>query len=165
MSYLLTVGLFCCVLLANDVYTLNLEDVQLNNSVFQELLVRIREQDAKIATLEVMILADRKDYDVRMEQSDSKMKVLEDTIETLKKLILKSESQPSSDRQLKMFPGSEKNHKTVAATISRPLKARSTPDDLIPDPGDEEGQVKAKRVAPGVAAAPGKYVNLYLMLM
>lgn len=69
MAYLINVGFLCCVLLANEANGFDLGDGDILSSAFQELLVKIQEQGTKIASLDETIMADRRDFNEKIESA------------------------------------------------------------------------------------------------
>lgn len=118
MAYLINVGFLCCVLLANEANGFDFGDGDILSSAFQELLVKIQEQGAKIASLEDTIRADRRDFNEKIEKSNLKMQGLEKTVESLKRIIAEMENKQVANNQDKISSQTENN---TTAEIVRPL--------------------------------------------
>lgn len=149
MAYLINVGFFCCVLLANEANGFDLGDGDILSSAFQEILVKIQEQGAKIASLEETIMADRKDFNEKIEKSNLKVRGLEKTVEFLKNVIAELENKQVANSQDKI---SSQTGNITTAEIVRPIGTYVALNASFPDEHAGIGRVNSKRAA----AAAGK---------
>lgn len=149
MAYLINVGFFCCVLLANEANGFDLGDGDILSSAFQEILVKIQEQGAKIASLEETIMADRKDFNEKIEKSNLKVRGLEKTVESLKNVIAELENKQVANSQDKI---SSQTGNITTAEIVRPIGTYVALNASFPDEHAGIGQVNSRRAA----AAAGK---------
>lgn len=149
MAYLINVGFFCCVLLANEANGFDLGDGDILSSAFQEILVKIQEQGAKIASLEETIMADRKDFNEKIEKSNLKVRGLEKTVESLKNVIAELENKQVANSQDKI---SSQTGNITTAEIVRPIGTYVALNASFPDEHAGIGRVNSRRAA----AAAGK---------
>lgn len=149
MAYLINVGFFCCVLLANEANGFDLGDGDILSSAFQEILVKIQEQGAKIASLEETIMADRKDFNEKIEKSNLKVRGLEKSVESLKNVIAELENKQVANSQDKI---SSQTGNITTAEIVRPIGTYVALNASFPDEHAGIGRVNSKRAA----AAAGK---------
>lgn len=149
MAYLINVGILCCVLLANEANGFDLGDGDILSSAFQEILVKIQEQGAKIASLEDTIMADRKDFNEKIEKSNLKVRGLEKTVESLKNVIAELENKQVANSQDKI---SSQTGNITTAEIVRPIGTYVALNASFPDEHAGIGRVNSKRAA----AAAGK---------
>lgn len=149
MAYLINVGFFCCVLLANEANGFDMGDGDILSSAFQEILVKIQEQGAKIASLEETIMADRKDFNEKIEKSNLKVRGLEKTVEFLKNVIAELENKQVANSQDKI---SSQTGNITTAEIVRPIGTYVALNASFPDEHAGIGRVNSKRAA----AAAGK---------
>lgn len=147
MAYLINVGFLCCVLLANEANGFDFGDGDILSSAFQELLVKIQEQGAKIASLEDTIRADRRDFNEKIEKSN--LKVQEKTVESLKRIIAEMENKQVANNQDKISSQTENN---TTAEIVRPIGTNVALNASLHDQHAGIGRVNPKRAA----AAAGK---------
>lgn len=149
MAYLINVGFLCCVLLANEANGFDLGDGDILSSAFQEILVKIQEQGAKIASLEETIMADRKDFNEKIEKSNLKVRGLEKTVESLKNVIAELENKQVANSQDKI---SSQTGNITTAEIVRPIGTYVALNASFPDEHAGIGRVNSRRAA----AAAGK---------
>lgn len=149
MAYLINVGILCCVLLANEANGFDLGDGDILSSAFQEILVKIQEQGAKIASLEETIMADRKDFNEKIEKSNLKVRGLEKSVESLKNVIAELENKQVANSQDKI---SSQTGNITTAEIVRPIGTYVALNASFPDEHAGIGRVNSKRAA----AAAGK---------
>lgn len=149
MAYLINVGFLCCVLLANEANGFDFGDGDILSSAFQELLVKIQEQGAKIASLEDTIRADRRDFNEKIEKLNLKGQGLEKTVESLKRIIAEMENKQVANNQDKISPQTENN---TTAEIVRPIGTNVALNASLHDQHAGIGRVNPKRAA----AAAGK---------
>lgn len=149
MAYLINVGILCCVLLANEANGFDLGDGDILSSAFQEILVKIQEQGAKIASLEETIMADRKDFNEKIEKSNLKVRGLEKTVESLKNVIAELENKQVANSQDKI---SSQTGNITTAEIVRPIGTYVALNASFPDEHAGIGRVNSRRAA----AAAGK---------
>lgn len=149
MAYLINVGFFCCVLLANEANGFDLGDGDILSSAFQEISVKIQEQGAKIASLEETIMADRKDFNEKIEKSNLKVRGLEKSVESLKNVIAELENKQVANSQDKI---SSQTGNITTAEIVRPIGTYVALNASFPDEHAGIGRVNSKRAA----AAAGK---------
>lgn len=149
MAYLINVGFFCCVLLANELNGFDLGDGDILSSAFQEVLIKIQDQDAKIAFLEETIMADRRDFNEKIEKSNLKVRGLEKTVESLKRIIAELENKQVTNNQDKISSQTENN---TTAEIVRPIGTNVALNASLHDQHAGIGRVSSRRAA----AAAGK---------
>lgn len=148
MAYLINVGFLCCVLLANEANGFDFGDGDILSSAFQELLVKIQEQGAKIAFLEDTIRADRRDFNEKIEKSNLKVQGLEKTVEFLKRIIAEMENKQVANNQDKISSQAENN----TTEIVRPIGTNVALNASLHDQHAGIGRMNPKRAA----AAAGK---------
>lgn len=149
MAYLINVGILCCVLLANEANGFDLGDGDILSSAFQELLVKIQEQGTKIASLDETIMADRRDFNEKIEKSNLKVRGLEKTVESLKNVIAELENKQVANSQDKI---SSQTGNITTAEIVRPIGTYVALNASFPDEHAGIGRVNSRRAA----AAAGK---------
>lgn len=148
MAYLINVGFLCCVLLANEANGFDFGDGDILSSAFQELLVKIQEQGAKIASLEDTIRADRRDFNEKIEKSNLKVQGLEKTVESLKRIIAEMENKQVANNQDKISSQTENN---TTAEILRPIGTNVALNASLHDQHAGIGRVNPKRAAAAAA--------------
>lgn len=148
MAYLINIGFLCCVLLANEANGFDLGDGDILSSAFQELLVKIQEQGTKIASLDKTIMADRRDFNEKIEKSNLKVRGLEKTVESLKKIIAELDNKQVVNSQDNISSQTENNS---ILEIVRPIGTNVALNASLPDQHAGIGRVNSR-----AAAAAGK---------
>lgn len=148
MAYLINIGFLCCVLLANEANGFDLGDGDILSSAFQELLVKIQEQGTKIASLDETIMADRRDFNEKIEKSNLKVRGLEKTVESLKKIIAELDNKQVVNSQDNISSQTENNS---ILEIVRPIGTNVALNVSLPDQHAGIGRVNSR-----AAAAAGK---------